>query len=182
MTARLLVIAVFVLAAAAAGDALREPGAKERPRADAPAAPEQEIRLAPPRPQRFRAVGSFLSQRIVRAGEEYLSAEQVERAFPGDAPGPLDISKVVQAPDGTLVLAVYRFPAGRAAVGALQFWRDRKLISSFEVPPGFFGGGLAFDRTGRYVALFSHDGQLRAVYDRRGARQSGLPDSFLEVD
>jgi hypothetical protein len=180
MTARLVVAAVFVLAAAAAGDALREPGAEERTRARPPDAPEQ-VRFAPPRPQQFRAVGAFLSQRVVRAGKEYLSAEQVDRAFPGDAQGPLDISKVVQAPDGTLVLAVYRFPPGRAAVGALQFWQGKRLQSAFTVPPGFFGGGLAFDRTGRYVALFSHDGQLRGIYDRRGRLQEGLPEIFLDA-
>jgi len=184
VTARFLVVAVFVLAAAAAGDAFRgEPGrvaALERP------AVEERATVAPPRlvlgkANRFRAVGPFLNKRVLRAGKEHLPAEAVEAAFPGDVAGPLDISKVAVAPDGTLVLAVYRFPLGRPAVGALQFWRDRRLLSAFEVPTGYFGGGLAFSRDGRLVALFSHDGGLRGVYDRGGRLLSGLPDSFLSV-
>ena len=183
MTARVIVVAVFVLAAAAAGDAIRGPAPEERPavRETAPARGGDPSRLVPGQANRFRAVGPFLAQRVVLGRREYLGPDAVERAFPGNVEGPLDISKIAQAPDGTLVLAVYRFPPARPAAGALQFWRDRRLVGAFRVPPGYFGGGLAFNRDGSLVALFSHDGQLRGVYDRRGRRQSGLPDSFLVV-
>ena len=182
MSARLVVVAVFVLAAAAAGDAFRGGGAEERGRRAAEQEPsERPGRLVSGSLHRFSAAGPFLQKRVLRGGREFLSADAVERAFPGDVEGPLDISKVAVAPDGTLVLAVYRFPPGRPAVGALQFWRDRRLVGAFQVPPGFFGGGLAFNQDGRLVALFSHDGQLRGVYDRRGHLKSGLPDSFLVV-
>ncbi|MDQ4081966.1 MAG: hypothetical protein M3123_03645, partial [Actinomycetota bacterium] len=113
---------------------------------------------------------------------EYLSRDAVARAFPVRVEGPLDISKVAVAPDGTLVLAVYRFPADRPAQGALEFWRGRTLLSAFPVPPGYFGGGLAFNRDGSLVATFSYDGQLRGVFDRRGRRLESLPTSFLYVD
>ena len=182
MSARLVVVAVFVLAAAAAGDAFRGGGAGERlpPRVQEDPR-EQPTPLVPGNRHPYVAAGPFLQKRVLRGGREFLSAEAVERAFPGEAEGPLDISKVAVAPDGTLVLAVYRFPPGRAAVGALQFWRGRRLESAFDVPPGYFGGGLAFNRDGTLVALFSYDGQLRGVYDREGRIRRGLPESFLSL-
>lgn len=182
MSARLVVVAVFVLAAAAAGDAFRGGGAGEQlpPRVQEDP-PEQPTPLVSGSRHPYAAAGSFLQKRVLRGGREFLSARAVERAFPGEVEGPLDISKVAVAPDGTLVLAVYRFPPGRAAVGALQFWRGRRVVGAFQVPPGYFGGGLAFNGDGSLVALFSHDGQLRGVYDRRGDRKRGLPDSFLTV-
>jgi hypothetical protein len=182
MSARLVVVAVFVLAAAAAGDAFRGGGADELLRRTAQEEPpDRRTLLLSGSRHPFVAAGPFLQKRVLRGGREFLSAEAVERAFPGEVEGPLDISKVVVAPDGTLVLAVYHFPPGRAAVGALQFWRDRRVVGAFRVPPGYFGGGLAFNRDGSLVALFSHDGQLRGVYDRRGDLKPGLPDSFLTV-
>lgn len=182
MSARLVVVAVFVLAAAAAGDAFRGGGAEEAARGTAePDGPARATRLVVGNRHPFVAAGPFLQKRVLRRGREFLSAEAVERAFPGGVEGPLDISKVAVAPDRTLVLAVYRFPPGRPAVGALQFWRDRSVVGAFQVPPGFFGGGLAFNHDGSLVALFSHDGQLRGVYDRHGRRYRGLPDSFLTI-
>lgn len=182
MTARILVLAVFVLGAAAAGDAFRGEPARV---ATEPPEKAKEAETVPELvwggANRFRADGPFLNKRVLRAGKEHLPAEAVERAFPVETDGPLDISKVAVAPDGTLVLAVYRFPLGRPAVGALQFWRGRRLVSAFEVPTGYFGGGLAFNRDGNLVAVFSHDGTLRGVYDRSGRLLSGLPDSFLEA-
>jgi hypothetical protein len=175
-----VVVAVFLLAAAAAGDALRGVGAEKgsgrpAPRADPPLAP----RLPRPRVPAFTAEGELVRKRVLRGGKSYLSAEAVSGAFPGKADGPLDVSKIAVAPDGTLVLAVYRFPSDRPAVGALELWRGRTLVGAFQVPPGFFGGGLAFSRDSRYVATFSHDGALMGVFDRRGRLVSGLSDSFL---
>jgi hypothetical protein len=180
---KLVVAAVFVLAAAAAGDALRGVGVEERSR---------EARIAPARVEttalrrgraaQYVGAGAFLRKRVLRSGEEYLGAEAIERAFPVRAEGPLDISKIAVAPDGTLVLAIYRFPPRGEAQGGLELWRGRRLVGSFPVPPGYFGGGLAFNRDGSLVATFSYDGQLRGVFDRQGHRVSGLPESFLSVD
>ncbi|MBD0291566.1 MAG: hypothetical protein ICV74_09950 [Thermoleophilia bacterium] len=186
MITRLVVAAVFVLAAAAAGDAFRPAGGTDAPARPAAGSPSGSVAGVPrsgrERTPRYVGEGSFLRKSVVRGRREYLSAEAVEDAFPGSATGPIDISKIAVAPDGTLVLAVYRFPAGQPAVGAVQFWRHRRLVGAFVVPPGFFGGGMAFDRTGALVALFSRDGALRGVYDRAGRRLQGLPASFLLVD
>ena len=187
MGARLVVIAVFVLAAAAAGDAFRGGGSGGEPTATPPHEARQErssVRnpaqgFVLPRESRFEGDGRFLHQRVLRAGREYLSAEAIEKAFPGEDIGPIDVSKIAVAPDGTLALAVYRFPNGRPAAGALLFWRGRELVGSFAVPPGHFGGGLAFSADGDLVALFSHDGALRGVYDRHGRRLEDFPDRFL---
>ena len=186
MVSKLVILATFVLAAAAAGDALRGVGGAERPSVSgggvAEEATREPTRLVGPRATEFRAEGNFLRNRILRSGREYLSREAVARAFPVRVEGPLDISKVAVAPDGTLVLAVYRFPADRAAQGALELWRGRTLVSAFPVPPGYFGGGLAFNRDGSLIATFSYDGQLRGVFDRNGRRLERLPTSFLYVD
>ena len=186
MGARLLVLAVFVLAAAAAGDAFRGGGGEGRVNTSRTvttrAASEERAPGAAfvlPRQGRFEGDGRFLHQRVLRSGREYLSAEAIEEAFPGEDQGPLDVSKIAMAPDGTLVLAVYRFPNGRPAAGAILFWRGREAVGAFSVPPGNFGGGLAFSPRGDLVALFSHDGALRGVYDREGRRFEKFPDRFL---
>lgn len=185
MGSKLLVVAVFALAAAAAGDAFRGGGGDVRPTAGAVEQERRESRrdaaegFVLPREGRFDADGRFLRKRVLRAGREYLSADAIEKAFPGEQQGPLDVSKVALAPDGTLVLAVYRFPFGRRAAGALLFFRGRELVGSFAVAPGNFGGGLAFSRDGDLVALFSHDGALRGVYDRTGRRLEEFPVRFL---
>lgn len=186
MSGRLVVLAVLVLAAAAAGDAMRGTGREARDaapdrgaaRAGASEPPARQVFVLP-RQGRFEGDGRFLHRRVLRGGREYLSAEAIERAFPGDDRGPIDVSKIAVAPDGTLVLAVYRFPNGRPAIGALLLWRGRELVGSFAVRPGDFGGGLAFSRRGDLIALFSHDGALRGVYDRSGRRFDAFPDRFL---
>jgi hypothetical protein len=180
---KLVVAAVLVLAAAAAGDALRGVGAGER-WSGGRTAPQrvESTALRRGRAEEYASSGAFLRKRVLRSGREYLGAEAIERAFPVRTEGPLDISKVAVAPDGTLVLAIYRFPASGEAEGALELWRGRRLVGAFSVPPGYFGGGLAFNRDGSLLATFSYDGQLRGVFDRQGRRLSGLPESFLSVD
>jgi hypothetical protein len=177
---RLLVAAVCVLAAAAAGDALRGSGAGERAAsavqdADGPRA----IRLAASGSPEYVAEGSFLHKRVLRAGREHLSADRVADAFPAAGDEPVHVANVVLAPDGTLVLAVQRFPIARPVRSALEFWRGRRLVAAFEVPPGSLAGGVAFSEDGRLVATFAHDGRLRGVFDRRGRRLPSLPDSFF---
>jgi hypothetical protein len=177
---RVVVVAVLALALAALADALRDTASPERPGARSNGAPQARLVRAPPLP--FSTDGPFLHKRVLFAGREYLSADAVENAFPGNVEGPLDISRFSVAPDGTLVLAVYRFPLRGEARGAIELWHRRRLVSAFPVPPGYFGGGLAVSRDARYVATFSYDGQLRGVFDRTGRRLSHLPESFLYVD
>ena len=180
----MIVAGVLVLAAAAAGDALRGAGGEEA--ADA-TRPERlpgrpDARLVRAGAKDFVADGPFLRNRVVRAGREHLSAAAIAEAFPGPVDGPLDISKVAVAPEGTLVLAIYRFPADGDARGALELWRGRRLVGAFPVPPGSFGGGLAFDRDAEVVATFSHDGRLRGVFDLRGRPTAGVEASFRSGD
>jgi hypothetical protein len=180
-----VVAAVLVLAAAAAGDALRRVGAVES--AVAPRAQEIE-RDGPAEPGfvlagegAYEGDGRLLHTRVLRSGREYLSAEAVARAFPGADKGLIDILRVAAGPNGMLVLGVIRFPPGRAAQSGVELWRGNRLVDAFLVEPGSFGGGLAFDRTGELMALFSPDGALRGVYDLSGRRFADFPDRFLAV-
>jgi hypothetical protein len=182
VTTRVLVAAMVLLAAAAAGDALRGSGADgSSPHERAPV-PEAERRLVGQLRSLFRPGGARLDDRVLYAGREYLGSKAIADAFPSDVRGPVHIAKLTVARDGTLALGVYRFPSGRPFEGAVELWRRRRLVGAFRVPDGYFGGGLALSRDARYVATFSHDGQLRAVFDRTGRRLSHLPDSFLYVD
>ena len=183
MATKLILAAVFVLAAAAAGDALRGVGAEELASLMPPQADGTETgRFRRASQHEFASAGAFLRKRVLRSGKEYLSAGAIERAFPVRVEGPLDISKLAVAPDGTLVLAIYRFPPDSEAQGALEFWRGRRLVGAFPVPPGYFGGGLAFNRDGSLVATFSYDGQLRGIFDRNGRHVSGPSESFVSVE
>jgi hypothetical protein len=66
-------------------------------------------------------------------------------------------------------------------LGAVELWRDRRPAGGFGVPPGYFGGGVAFNRDGSLLAMFSYDGQLRGVFDLTGRPVEGLHESFLAV-
>jgi hypothetical protein len=176
---RLVVLGVAVLAALAVADGLRGTGG---PASGDPERPGRQVGVIDSPPRDFVAVGRRLENRVLRNGREYLSAAAIRAAFPVDVPGPIVISRMAVARDGTLALALYRFPSATPAQGALEFWRDRKPVGGFGVPPGYFGGGVAFNHDGTLVATFSYDGQLRGVFDRSGRRVDGLPGSFLAVD
>jgi hypothetical protein len=179
MIARVVVAAVFVLAAAAAGDALRERGPEERVAGDPPQGGSTVAPLVGGRGHNFVVRGGGLFRDTVfRAGSVYLSAEEIAAAFPGESEHPIDVSKVAVAPDGTLVLGVYRFNPGLAAEGAVELWRGRRLVGAFLVPPGYFGGGFAFSSDASRIGTFSIDGSLNGVFDRRGRLVSGLLDSL----
>ena len=177
---RLLVVAVVLLAALAAGDALRGgDGTSKRTEPAATTSQEQAARepataiagsstLVPSRDTGLRAAGKFLHSRIVRGAEEVLSADAVADAFPSFMPGPIEIRHMGVAPDGTLVLAVRRFPSNHQLLGALELWRGTRLVATWEVPPRAFAGGIGFVRPGGRIALFALDGSLAVVYDRRG--------------
>jgi hypothetical protein len=163
---KLLVIAVLVLTAVAAADAIR-PRPTERTVAE-PLRTTNGIRH-PVTSSGFAPAGSTIHNRVVLRGEEYLSPDQIRRAFPAPLPGSMFvIAHLAAYTDGTLVLAVYGFPAGEEAVDAIQVWRDGKLESSFLVRPGTFGGGIGFADEGRLIAALSPDGLAVNLFTRHG--------------
>jgi hypothetical protein len=129
---KLVVIAVLVLAALAAADAFRA-GPHERPIAVSEAA------LSPVVVHRATsgliAVGAFTRKRVLKNGREYLSAEQVNSAFPSELEGiPYDITYVARASDGTIALGIYTFPYGSPARALIQLWQGHSLEGTFRVP------------------------------------------------
>lgn len=178
MSARAIAIALAVLTAVAAVDALRSPRdasprAGQRAPAPEPERERAEIELVSGRASDVRATGAYLRKRVVRDGRTYLSDTAVAEAFPLPLEGPFDIAHVAVAPDRTLVLAVYGFsPSGRAR-GAIELWRRREPVGAFVVPSGSFGGGLAFSRDGELIATFGRNGELAGLFDRRGHDVSG---------
>jgi hypothetical protein len=172
---RLVVAAVLLLAAAAAGDALRgraEPDPREDGRAPPPA------QLVASHARGFAVTGERLDDRVLLHGEAYLGREALADAFPAPVGGPIHVGKLAAAADGTLALGIYRFPSAQPLERAVELWRDGRLLGAFTVPPGYFSGGLAVSRDGTVVATFGHDGALRGVFDRRGRRLPALPASF----
>ena len=118
---KLVVAAVAVLAAVAAADAVRDDPKRDAGAAAARAASvPRHVEFVPGRSGVFRGHGHYLHDHVLRRGREYLSADEIAAAFPVPVEGPLDISQVAVAPDGTLVLGVYRFPARSDARGALS--------------------------------------------------------------
>jgi hypothetical protein len=171
---RLVLLAVIVLAAIAAADALRPEGKTE-------VGPALSGRNAAPvvlkqASSGFVAVGAFTRKRVLRNGREYLQADDVDAAFPGGTRGePFDISHLATAADGTLALGVYKFPAKKPAEAAIELWRDGRLVSAFHVPPGSFGGGLGFADDGRLVATMLADGYTVLLFTRSGERRGSVP-------
>jgi hypothetical protein len=123
----------------------------------------------------FRPAGDYLRTHVLQSGRVVLSRSAIERAFPARLGGPVDIKDVALAPDGTLVVAVYRFPLDHPARAALEFWRHRKLVSAFTLPPGMLRGGLGFSRDGKLVAAFSADGRRATLFDRHGNALADVP-------
>ncbi len=184
MTSRVVVAAVLVLALVAAADAVRriprtDAGGESTP---APSARVTRADLAVFDREEFVAAGARLPDRVLRRGRAFLGSEAIAAAFPAAGAGPVHVAQLAAAPNGTLALGVYRFPSSRPMQGAIELWRGRRLVGAFTVPSGSFGGGIALDPDGAFVATFSPDGGLRGVFDRDGRRQSRLPGSFFVVD
>jgi hypothetical protein len=162
---RVVVIAVLALAAIAAADTLR-PEAVET-HVGQPFARHAAIRH-PVASSGFEPAGSRIRNRVLLYGREFLSPDEIARAFPDPLPGALfDIAHLAAGPDGTLVLAIYGFAPGKPA-SAIQVWRGGKLESSFLVRPGTFGGGIGFADEGRLVAALSPDGRVVNLFTREG--------------
>ncbi len=180
MTSRVVVAAVLVLAVVAAGDALRRGGSGDAGGAAPPLAASAVARAdrAVSDPGEFVAAGPRLPDRVLRRGRAYLSTEVIAAAFPTPVGGPVHVAQLAASANGILALGVYRFPSSQPIQGAIELWRGRGLVGAFAVPSGYFGGGLALDRRGAFVATFSHDGVLRGVFDWKGRRHDRLVSSF----
>jgi hypothetical protein len=178
---RVLVAGVVLLAALAAGDALRDrdplpreatpPAIRAAPEPGPSFVPGGATGLVPPRATRLRPAGRFLRSSVVEGRSEVLSADAVARAFPARAgeEGPTEIVHLAVAPDGALVLAVRRFPVGRSLLGAIEIWDGRRLRDAWRVEPRSFAGGLGFLRGGERIVLFAADGTVAALHDRSPA-------------
>jgi hypothetical protein len=166
---RIVLAAVVVLVAVAAADALR-PASKERAvgSPSAGVAAHADVQRSS---SDFVAVGPFTRKRVLLQGREYLSSASIDAAFPSVETGePFDISHLATAPDGTLALAIYRFPAKDPAEAAIELWREGRLLAAFPVPAGSFGGGLGFADNGRLVATLLSDGHSVVLFTRGGKR------------
>jgi hypothetical protein len=164
---KLVVTAVLVLAAVAAADAFRA-APRERP-VSGRGLSNREAFVVHHASSGLVAAGSLNRKRVLRNCREYLSAKAVDAAFPVPLENaPFDIAYVAGAADGTVALAVYKFPPNGPARAALELWRGRKLLSAFPVPEGVFAGGLGFAEDGRLVAALSSDGLLVHLFTRDG--------------
>ena len=166
---RLLLVAVVVLVAVAAADAIR-PDGEERTVSAAPGRPAAQ----PPvhrSSSGYVAAGAFTRKRVLHHGREYLSSDAIDAAFPSLESGePFDISHLAVAADGTLALAIHRFPAKEPVEAGIELWREGRLLAAFQVPAGSFGGGLGFADEGRLVATLLSDGHSVVLYTRTGKR------------
>jgi len=145
---RLVLLAVLVLAAVAAADTVRGRG---------PVAEREHLTARPAAPELLDA-GGFTPAgkprtRVLHEGRVYLTAEEIDDAFPPPLEGVLfDIGHVASAPDGTVALAIYNFGTAGLPRNVIEVWRDGRLVGSFPVPPGTFGGGIGFTQDGRLAA------------------------------
>jgi hypothetical protein len=148
VSGRLLVFAVAALAAIAVADTVRGRGPST----------ERELLTAPPPAVGLHDAGGFAAagkprSRVLRNGRLYLTAEQIDDAFPPPLEGVLfDIGHVASAPDGTVALAIYNFGTAGPPRNVIELWRDGRLVDAFPVPPGTFGGGIGFTENGQLGA------------------------------
>jgi hypothetical protein len=167
--------AVLMLAAVATADALRRDG-EPQPVAKRQAAERPGERLLRPGARGFVADGRLTRTRVLRGGREVLSAEQIERAFPAPLGGvQFHIAHLAVAPDGTLAVAVYKFPRIGPARAAIELWRGNELAGAFPVPAGSFGGGLGFSADGERIATFSLRRRQATLFDRSGRWEAYVP-------
>jgi hypothetical protein len=164
---KIVVVAVLALAAVAAADSIRPEALETARRAPAPAAglmqhdPGSDFALA----------GSPVRNRVLYRGRDYLSPDQVERAFPAPLPGAFfQIAHLAAKEDGTVAIAVYGFPAGGEPADAIQVWKDGNLEASFLVRPGTFGGGIGFADEGQLIGALSPNRLVLALFTLDGRR------------
>jgi hypothetical protein len=168
---RLIVLGVVVLAAAAAVDAIKRQSPERASTQPGPTQPAG--RLLGEDPTEYVAGGRRMRTRVLRNGREYLSREALDKAFPVPAEGILDIAHLASAPDGTLAVAIYKFPGTGGIRRGVELWQRGRLMSAFAVPPGSFGNGLAFAADGELVAVLPARDRPPIFFDRLGRRVSG---------
>jgi hypothetical protein len=172
---KVVVISVLVLAAVATADVFRS-DARERTVTGPDEKGALAVKVHASAPPEFVAAGTTLRTRVLRRGHEYLSAEDIDAAFPAPLRGAsFDIAHVASAGDGTVAVAVYAFPAGGPPLNSIQLWKDSRLLHAFTVPPGTFGGGLGFADDGHLVAALMPDGLTVILFSRDGRRLRSIP-------
>jgi hypothetical protein len=172
MTSRLVVLGLLVLAAVAAADSFR---AEPNERVVSAESTQARRLVGNPTPE-YVAEGKPMRTHVNRGGREYLSAAEIDEAFPAPLEGlPFDVAHLAVSPEGTLALAVYKFPpTGPVRVG-IELWRDKRLVGAFTVPARSFGGGLGFTVDGRLVATVSRDGRSAVLFRPDGERVALIP-------
>jgi hypothetical protein len=148
VTGRLVMLAVIAIAAIATADTVRGRGQGT----------ERQALAAQQFPVELYDAGGFLPAgkprtRVLHEGRLYLTADQIDDAFPPPLEGVLfDIGHVASAPDGTVALAIYNFGTAGPPRNVIELWRDGRLMNAFPVAPGTFGGGIGFTKDGRLGA------------------------------
>jgi hypothetical protein len=162
---RLVVLALVALTAVAAADSLRREPAERVAREER----TEGQRLVGSTPE-YVAEGTGMRTRVTRRGRVYLTAAQIDAAFPAPLEGiPFDVAHLAYASDGTLALAVYKLPATGPIRAAIELWRDGELVSAFLVPTGSFGGGIGFNSNGRFATVAA-DERTAVLYSQEGER------------
>jgi hypothetical protein len=166
IASRLVVFALLALTAVAAADSFRgQPG--ERTVREGRMEGQRLVGSTP----EYVAEGTGVRTRVMRRGRVYLTAAQIDAAFPAPLEGiPFDVAHLAFASDGTLALAVYKLPATGPIRAAIELWRDGRLVSAFLVPTGSFGGGLGFSRSTGRLATVAADERTAVLYSREGKR------------
>jgi hypothetical protein len=174
---KLVVVAVLVLAAVAAADGVRRASSEPDAAPEPTARVEPVTRLVAGDPGEFVAVSTGLTRtRVVRAGVEVLGEKAIDAAFPAPLEGVhFDVAHIAVAPDGTLVLAIYKFPRPGRAQAGIELWRGKRLVGAFSVPAGSFGGGIGFNEEGDLVATFSRADRKATLFDRTGRQTASVP-------
>jgi hypothetical protein len=161
---RLVVLALVALTVVAAADSFRREPAERIVREGT-----EGRRLVGSTPE-YVAEGTGMRTRVIRRGRVYLTAAQIDAAFPAPLEGiPFDVAHLAYASNGTLALAVYKLPATGPIRAGIELWRHGKLVSAFLVPTGSFGGGIGFNSNGRFATVAA-DERTAVLYSQEGKR------------
>jgi hypothetical protein len=162
VVSKLVALAVLALAVVAVVDVVRPAAERGSPSDPGASAESRE-------PAAATAGLELTENRVLRNGIVYLSAAQIENAFPPALAGSsFEVAYAAEAGDGTVAVAAYTFRPDAPPADTIELWVGKKLQSSFVVPHGSFGGGLGFSSDGQLVATVAADAGLVTLYDRRG--------------
>ena len=166
MRSKLVVVAIAALVAIAAADALR-PHASVAPRTTTRPQPSVALSIPP-----VEAV--YAQEHVVQSGRVVLTPEQIDRGFPAPLSGPFTIQDLIVERDGTIAVAVVRFPPARQPRGAIEFWRKGRFVGGFTLPAELLSDGLGLSPGGRYLATYSAGHTRATFFDRRGNRVASV--------